>query len=82
MIIPIPIYGKDNLCISITKNNGIYSVMFTELTDNFGYPVSAENCLYHNEETIPNLLPEYGSWKGENLEELIQKACKELSKEL
>lgn len=75
------ICGKDNLCLSIVKHeNEEFHVMATELTDTFGYAVSSENCLFHSEEVVSNLLPEYGEWTGKDLEEVICKACKDIYK--
>lgn len=75
----MPICGKDNLCLSIVKReNGEFHVMATELTDTSGYPISSENCLFHSEEVISNLISECGEWTGTDLEEVIRRACKDI----
>lgn len=86
-MIPMPILGKDNLCLSIVRlPDGNFSVMAAELTNGFGDPVPAEYCLYPINDTedgdgiFSNLLPEYGSWQGPDLEEVIRRTCVELKK--
>lgn len=79
----MPICGRQSLCLSIVDyGNGTFSVMATELSDESGNPIPAEACLDSNNsaKVVSNLLPEYGNWIGNNLEELIRKAAKELYK--